>query len=310
MKKFLFILLAISLFVPTWAQEYHLQFSQALEKGDTNAQRATLNAWSKLQPTEADYYIDQFNFYVNRALSQTIILTQDSDEVGGEALTMTDTTGDIAGYLVMGVPTIESKMADSAILWINKGLEQHPYRLDMWMGRTHFLGITQRWDDFEHTLLELIDRYSTTRSKLWKYPDVGQFDKEMFSESILQYQQTLVEEINLSAMERSDTLMLNRMANIAQRMLKYYPKDIYQLNIMAVYHNALGQPEECLRYLLKAEKQDRRDCTVLANIANTYHTLENYKQERKYLEKLLKYGDEDSQEYARHFLKELESQGH
>ena len=138
----------------------------------------------------------------------------------------------------------------------------------------------------------------------------SKYYNEVYTPCYDRYQQTLVEEINLSAMERSDTLMLNRMANIAQRMLKYYPKDIYQLNIMAIYHNALGQPEECLRYLLKAEKQDRRDCTVLANIANTYHTLENYKQERKYLEKLLKYGDEDSQEYARHFLKELESQGH
>lgn len=309
MKRFFLILTTLGFLNTVWAQDYHQRFSQALDEGDSNAQRTILNEWSTFQPTIAEYYIDWFNFYVNKALYQTLMLTTETEELEDGALSITDSTGDITNYLGLGVPSVEPLKADSALTWINKGLEKHPYRLDMWMGRTHFLGMAHRWDDFEHSLVELIDRYATTKTKLWEYPGLDRFDKELFSEAVLEYQQTLVEETNFSAMEGNDTLMLKHMANIAQRMLKYYPKDIYQLNIMAVYHNALGQTEECLQYLLKAEKQDRRDCTILANIANTYHTLGNYKMERKYLEKLLKFGDEADQEYARHFLKELEAQG-
>lgn len=309
MKKFFLILLALGLVGTTWAQDYHQQFSKALDEGDTNRQRSLLDEWAVFQPTIAEYYIDWFNFYVNRAIYQTMLLTTDMEELEGESFSITDSTGNVAGYVGMSIPTIEPLMADSALLWIDKGLAKHPYRLDMWMGRIHFLGMAYRWDDFENTLEELIDRYATSKAKLWEYPNVERFNKEMFSEAVLEYQQRLVEETNFSAMEQNDTLMLRRMAGIAQRMLKYYPRDIYQLNIMAVYYNAMGQPEECLRYLLKAEKQDRRDCTVLSNIANAYHTLGNYKQERKYLEKLLKYGEEGDQDYARHFLKELDAQG-
>ncbi len=308
MKKTLFLFFVLGLGADLWAQNYHQQFSQALSDGDTNAQRSALAAWRQSMPTEADYYIDQFNFYVNKSLFSTMLLTTNAEELECGTFSFTDSTGDLSGYLGMSTPTIVPLMADSALMWIERGLEKYPYRMDMWMGRIHFLGMVYRWDDFEHTLEELIDRFATTKNKLWEYPGMERFDKELFSEAVLEYQQTLVEETNLSAMEHNDSLMLRRMANIAQRMLKYYPKDIYQLNIMAVYHNALGQTEECLRYLLKAEKQDRHDCTVLSNIANTYHKLGNYKQEYKYLKKMVKYGDEDEQEYARHFLKELESE--
>lgn len=309
MKRFLLSLLLASLLYTAGAQDYHLQFSQAIENGDSVAQRTTLQEWAKFNPTGADYYIDWFNYYVNQSLSQTIILTADESEVASESLSLTDSTGDIAGFLGMGIPTVEAHKADSALMWIDKGLKQHPYRLDMWMGRTHFLGMVMRWDDFEQSIEELIDRYAASKPKQWIYPGVGLFDRDLFSQAVLEYQRTLIEETDMSAMEQSDSLMLQRMANIAQRMLKHYPKDIYQLNMMAVYYNALGNNQECLRYLLKAEKQDRRDCTVLSNIANIYHNLGNYKQERKYLKKVLKYGDEEEQEYARYFLQSLDEQG-
>lgn len=307
MKRFFLILTTLGFLGTAWAQDYHQRFSQALNEGDSTAQRTILNEWTTFQPTGAEYFIDWFNFYVNRSMTQSLLITSDPEELEGEVFAILDSMGNPIDYIGECVPTIDSTLADSALLWIDKGLAKHPYRLDMWMGKIHFLGMALRWDDFEHTLISLIGRYATTKTKLWAYPDIERFDKEMFSESVLEYQQTIVEEINFSAMERNDTLMLQHMAGIAQQMLKHYPKDIYQLNIMAVYYNALGQPQECLKYLLKAEKQDRRDCTVLSNIANAYHMLGNYKQERKYLEKVLKYGDEGDQEYARHFLKELDS---
>jgi tetratricopeptide (TPR) repeat protein len=309
MKKILLSLLFAGLLYTAEAQDFHLRFSQAIDSGDSASQRTVLEEWYKFNPTGAEYYIDWFNYYVNQALSQSMTLTADEREESSQRVSFTDSTGDISDFLVMGVPSVNPLKADSALMWIDKGLKQHPYRLDMWMGRTHFLGMVMRWDDFEQSIEELIDRYAASKPKQWTYPGVGLFDRDLFSQAVLEYQRTLIEETDMSAMEQSDSLMLQRMANIAQRMLKHYPKDIYQLNMMAVYYNALGNNQECLRYLLKAEKQDRRDCTVLSNIANIYHNLGNYKQERKYLKKVLKYGDEEEQEYARYFLQSLDEQG-
>lgn len=309
MKKISLLLLFAGLLYTAEAQDFHLRFSQAIESGDSASQRTVLEEWSRFNPTGAEYYIDWFNYYVNQALSQSMTLTADEREESSQRVSFTDSTGDISDFLVMGVPSVNPLKADSALMWIDKGLAQYPYRMDMWMGRTHFLSMAMRWDDFEQGLEELIDRYAASKPKQWVYPGVGLCDLEMFSEAVLEYQQTLIEETDMSAMGRSDSLMLQRMAGIAQRMLKHYPRDIYQLNMMAVYHNALGNDQECLHYLLKAEKQDRRDCTVLTNIANIYHKMGNYKEERKYLNKVIKYGDEEEQEYARYFLQSLDKEG-
>ncbi|HHC80321.1 MAG TPA: tetratricopeptide repeat protein, partial [Flavobacteriia bacterium] len=99
--------------------------------------------------------------------------------------------------------------------------------------------------------------------------------------------------------------LLNNMKQISETVLKYYPNNVESLSNISVVYLLNGEYDKGLAPLLKAEKINPKDYIVLGNIAQTYKLKGNKKMSIKYYEKMLKYGDGQTKEFAKEQIANL-----
>lgn len=257
----------------------------------------------------ADRYVAEFNYYVNTALVHSGLTTSTkypspNEKVEGEIYTLSDSTGAVAGFMYF-TQIWDTLKADSALAVIDQGIALYPDRLDMRYGKIHFCGELCRWQAFADAIHATLDHSASINHK-WVFPDVDEPADSVLVKGMLDYESRIFD----AAVNARDSV--TAMANMAlfkgvvEHMLRLYPDDLYNLNLMAVSHQFSGNHAEALSWLLKAEKVSPRDGVVLSNIADTYHLLGDVANERLYLQKMLECGDAELQARARQFLDELD----
>lgn len=257
----------------------------------------------------ADRYVAEFNYYVNTALIHSGMTTStqfpsSNENVEGEIYTLTDSTGTVAGYMYF-TQIWDSLKADSALAVIDQGIALHPDRLDMRYGKIHFCGELCRWQAFADAIHATLD-HTVAINKRWIFPDADAPVDTVLVEVMLNYESRLFDAVTNARDSVSAMANLARFRGVVEHMLRLYPDNLYNLNLMAVSHQLTGNHAEALSWLLMAEKVDPRDGIVLSNIADTYHLLGDIANERIYLQKLLEVGDADLKARARQNLDELD----
>jgi len=96
------------------------------------------------------------------------------------------------------------------------------------------------------------------------------------------------------------------MKRIAETVLKYYPDHVESLSNLSIVFMLQKQYDMALEQLKKAEKLNQKDYIVLSNIAQAYKLKGNKKSAIKYYELTIKYGDEQTKQYAKEQIEELE----
>lgn len=290
MKHLFTLLLLCSLSTTTiLAQNYKQEFEKLCEQGDTLKQKKLLEKWEKGRPNDAELYIAYFNFYVSR--SKTEIVTKvphpDADKKP-KAKKQAGYTSEI-GY--------RPEPLARGFKYINAGIAKYPDRLDMRFGKVYMLGETYKYAALTQELVNVLN-YSTTIENKWRWTDNKFLEKP--EEFMLSAIQEYVATIYNSGKSQADN-----MKEIAETVLKYYPKHVESLSDLGIVYTMKGDLNMALRYFLKATAIEPKDYIVLNNIANIYNKKKDTTNAVKYYEQALKYGDTEAKELANKELKRL-----
>lgn len=217
--------------------------------------------------TTGDEYADRFNEHLNAGLKSSIAMTVELPlyAYGEQVMTLEDTVnGGAAGYLYNGYTIVDRAQVDSAFMWLNKGIQSFPNRLDLYLGlaTAHLYCLEV---DKMLKVVEMAMKQEVKNKGKWLWTADQKVDKD---EDILFSR--IQEDFNrfLEAEELDDAEKLARMA------MKYFPKRaeyVNDLGVVYVYRNDL---QKGLKYYKKALRLDPKDELIKDNI--------------EYLEKALK----------------------
>lgn len=308
MKRLILFALLLSICRLASGQDVYSRFYDALEGKDSAALEETIREIRATGGQSAERYIAEYNYYVNTSLAYSGMVTTteypDSNvQVMGNVFTLQDSTGNPAGYMYFA-NNWDSARVDSALRVISRGIALYPDRLDMRYGKIHYLRQLGRWQPFADEIHATIDRSAQTGGH-WIFPDNDESPDSILIYGVLDYQRSLFEALQdeTDSLAKLSHIMLLR--GIAEHMLQRYPKDIFNMNIMAISYQVLEDHKNALKWFKKAEKNNPKDIIVLSNLADTYHILGKTRKERKYLKKIIKYGDAEAIWHAQNNLKEL-----
>lgn len=293
MKKI--TLLLVLLYNIGFAQDFQADFKKYFIEKDTLQQQATLKKWEKSNPKDAELFTSYYNYYFS--LSQRELLSLTVDQPEGESLELKDSTNQTAGYIGSTINYSEIYLK-RAFDKIDAGIALYPNRLDMRFGKIYGLGKVKDWGNFTNEIIKTID-YSAQNKNQWTWTNnVQKEDGEKFMLSSFQsYQLQLYNTGN-------DDLLLN-MRQIANEILKYYPKHIESLSNLSITYLLTNEFDKALESLLKAEKIDSKDTVILSNIAHAYKLKGDTGKAIAYYEKTILYGDDESKAFAQDQIEKL-----
>jgi len=310
MKRIFIIALLSAMCGFATAQGVYDRFYEAVNEGDSAGMAAAISEIRASGDQSAERYVAEYNFYVNNALlfsgmTSSTVYPDENEHVVGDIMTLTDSTGEVAGYMYF-IENWDEAIADSGIAVINKGIALYPDRLDMHYGKIHLLRKLRWWNAYADAIHATLD-YAENHRKTLVFPEGGAPIDTILIEGILDYERDLFAAIQESPDSLAFATRLELLRGIAEHMLHLFPTDVYSMNIMAVTYQLVEDRQNTLKWLLAAEKVAPKDIVVLSNIADTYHNLGDKKNERKYLEKIIKHGDEETVKRAKEYLKELDN---
>jgi tetratricopeptide (TPR) repeat protein len=295
--KHITVMLAFCIFTQVQAQTFKKQFSDAFAKKDTALQRQILEKWGKENNNDAELYTAYFNYYVSKSKSN--ILTLGSNPKGDEwfELTNTDTLKKEKIFLYEN-KTYNSELLVEAFNYINTGIQKFPARLDMRFGKIYLLGQIENYELFTNDIIEII-HYSDKIKNNWTWTD----NKPL--EDPQKYMLGGIQEYILQLYDTENDSLLNNMKIISETVLRYYPDNIESLSDLSIVYLLQGNYDAALTVLLKAEKINPKDAIVLNNIAQAYKLKGDKNNAIKYYELVIKYGDNDSKDFAHNQIKQL-----
>lgn len=288
----------ILIFNQATGQTLKQQFNELVSKKDTVGQMEILEKWEKTNNNDPELFVAYFNYYVIKSKNEIITLGQNPKGKDVLQIMNQDTTKKEPVGFIYGDTYYNPDLLSKGFEWINKGIENHPNRLDMRFGKIYMFGQIEDYENFTKEIIKTID-YSATNKNKWTWADSKPLDdpKDFMLSSIQNYQ------LQLYNTENDD--LLDNMKRIAETVLKYYPDHIESLSNLSIVYMLQKQYDKALEPLLKAEKLNPKDYIVLSNIAQAYKLKGDTKNAIKYYELTMKHGDEQAKKYAQGQIDEL-----
>lgn len=293
MLKWLFLF--VSCFYTTFAdaQSFRDQMRQLSIPKDSTKMFQLLSKWEQADPSDPELYVGWINYYFHTAKKAIV---QIGPSKGQNAIAFQDSAGNNAGYLseqmLFDTPAIQK-----GLYYIDRGIAQHPARLDMRFGKIYVLGATGQFAAFTNEVVQTIHYSDTIKNKwLWRDGKPLKDSSEFFLSNIQDYILQLYNE---------GDMYLGNMRNIAEAILLYHPKDVRFLSNISITYSLQNQPDKALEFLLKAERIAPKDFIILNNIARNYEILGDTANAANYYKLTIKHGDEEAKAAARKKLNEL-----
>ncbi|MDR2841370.1 MAG: hypothetical protein LBV75_08985 [Paludibacter sp.] len=295
MKNIFCIIAALTFSNLGFAQDFQKDFNRYFQAQDTIQQREVLAKWEKAKPQDAELFTCYFNYFFSKSRQEIVTLTTEQPQ--GESLVLSDSLNQTAGYVGSQI-VFDKDIAKKGIAKIEEGINLYPNRLDMRFGKIYVLGQIEDWGAFTDEIINAI-RHSKTNKNQWTWTNnEKQSDgKDFFLSSLQDYQLQLYNTGNDS--------LLSNMAKIAEEILKIYPEHIESLSNLSICYLIRGEYEKALVPLLKAEKINPQDNVVLNNIAYAYRMKEDKTKAIEYYEKVIKYSDGETKEFAKQQIETL-----
>lgn len=293
-KIFLFILLtAISNLVS--GQTYYEKFKTLFQQNDTIKIASLLTEWEKTSPNDPELYTAAINYYFSNSKKE--IVSVDRQQKTNESFQLTDSTGQVAGYINSSLDYDTEKLS-KAIKYANIGIDKFPNRLDIRFGKCHILQQIEDYDNFTKEIIKTIDYSQVNKNNwLWTENKKQENGESSLLESIQSYLKQLYD-------TEDDNLLLN-MIQIGEATLKIYKSNVEILSTTSVALLLTKNYDKAIEYLKQAENINPKDFIVLNNIAQGYKLKGDKANAIKYYELTEKYGDERAKLQARRNINEL-----
>lgn len=250
------------------------RFNELVSEGKLDEAKTLLDTWPKKGRKSGDYYASQFNYYLNQSLHSGIQMATSLPlyAYGTDVMTIQDTiNGGVAGYLYQGYAIVDSARMDSAIYWINVGIEKCPNRLDLYLGLASFYLYCDQSDNMLSTLERAMCHERKNKGRwLWT------MDEPVSEKSILvlRVQEDYARYIEAENLEGAETL--------TKLALKYYPTQCEYINNMAVIRYMQEDYAGAMSYFKMALQQNPDDEIIQGNI--------------QYLEQLINAGNPENEQ--------------
>lgn len=293
-KIFLFILLtAISNLVS--GQTYYEKFKTLFQQNDTIKIASLLTEWEKMSPNDPELYTAAINYYFSNSKKE--IVSVDKQQKSNESFQLTDSTGQVAGYINSSLDYDTEKLS-KAIKYANTGIDKFPNRLDIRFGKCHILQQIGDYNNFTKEIIKTIDYSQVNKNNwLWTENKKQENGESSLLESIQSYLKQLYD-------TEDDNLLLN-MIQIGEATLKIYKSNVEILSTTSVALLLTKNYDKAIEYLKQAENINPKDFIVLNNIAQGYKLKGDKANAIKYYELTEKYGDERAKLQARRNINEL-----
>lgn len=300
MKKriVLFSVLILSI-TQLFGQNFSEQFNQYYADKDSVALKELLEVWEQTDANDPVLHVAYLNYYVDRSRKEYVVLDNASNN--GEPIWQImdkDTTQKASvGYMYSKI-IFEPELLNKGFYYIDRGIELHPNRLDLRFSKIHMLWEIENYDKYTEEIIKAVN-YSAINDNKWTWTDseVVENAKDFFLNTIQDYQLRIYDTGNVE--------MLIYMEQIADAVLVLYPDHVESLSNRSICHMSLGEFEDALDVLLRAEKINPKDYIILANIAHVYMILEDIPNALKYYTLMAKYGDDSAKEFAKDRIDKL-----
>lgn len=294
MQKLLLLLLISCITSLAFGQNYFEEFKQHIKAKDTTAQKEILLKWEKAEPNNPELFTSYFNHYFLKSRKTGVAI--ESKQSGELSLTLKDSVG--KEWFMNDKVWFDKSVLDKGFVYINKGIEKYPKRLDMRFGKAYVYGQLGDWDSFTKHIVQTIDYGNSINNKwIWTNNQALENPDDFFIGSIQDYV--------LQLYNTNDDSLLTNMREISEKVIEYYPNEVKFLSNIAITYIVLGKYDKGLPYLLKAEKINPKDYIILGNIGTAYKRLDDKENAIIYFKKALEYGDEYTKEFATKELEEL-----
>lgn len=256
-----------------FGQNYHARFWEAMKEEDVDLSKEILVQWESDSADDADLAAAWFNFLIQSAEQEVIVMNDVPTTT--EYLEITDSTGKVVSYME-STRVYDDSLLQAAFDKLEKGIKAHPDRLDLHFGKIHMLGVFERYDDFTAEVLRVIQLNRTFKNR-WKWTkEEALTDAEVvFLNAIQDYQSELYYTDN-------DSLFVN-IRQIGEAVLKDYPKNVEQLNFIAITYLLSRDYDQSLTYLERAYEVNPTDVIILSNFVELYRRMGNVEGQLKYL---------------------------
>jgi len=298
MKTIIRIFLLIIISNQIFSQDFNADFGKYFKEKNQPKQKETLEKWTNSNPNDPELYTSYFNYYFNKSRNE--VLTLSKEEPDGERLEFKDSLNKTAGYIGSEVK-FNKGYFQKGIDKINKGIELYPDRLDMRFGAIYAFGEVKDWANFTNEIVKAV-KHSVLNNNEWTWTNnIKQKEgKDFFLSSIQTYQ--------LQLYNTGDDKLLNNMREIATEILKLYPTHVESLSNLSITYMLKNEYDKAIEVLLKAESINPKDFIVLSNVAHAYKLKGDKLKAIEYYEKTIKYGDDQSVDYAKKQIIELKKQ--
>ncbi len=298
-RSLLLLLMMLALSASGFSQSFFNDFNAAIQKRDTTTCKAILEQWKAEKPEDPERYCSNFNYFATVAKKEILRLDTKPGPSGGEQLAIKEQgkKGETAGYLY-GDSYYDPTLLDQGFAHIDTGITKFPNRLDMRFGKIYILGEAKDYKNFTDEVLRAID-YGATIDYKWLWTNnTPKNDAKRFMLSCIQdYVVTLYNTEN--------TALLDYIARISERVLKYEPNHIESLSNLAITFLYAEKYDQALVPLLKAHALVPEDYIVVNNIAHCYRLKGDKKNAIRYYKLMEDSGEEEFRAVAKEKLKEL-----
>ncbi len=259
MKKLLFFA-ATLLALTSMGHEYSSSYYAWLEDQQFEKADSVLTLWEQNTPDDPELYPARFNYWINKAVIATLLLSTDLDP-RGEYLSLSDSSGNPAGTLSDHISWNDS-ILNLALTEIDRGIAAYPDRLDFLFGKAKAAAMSERWGTLAESMADVFDRCATTGYNNWTWTNCEPFD------SAKQAVQEFAYEHLIEFFTNYDSITTYLGQPLSEKAADLFPDNIWIVNIAGGFALDCGNREKALEYFQAAHRIDPTDGIALANIAH------------------------------------------
>ena len=296
MKKivlaFAALLAAQALFAQMSAQEYLSRYALLVGRvGPAGVGVETLvGKWEADYPDDVDMLCAKYNFYHTKCQGSEVVQKDQARFMGAEPiLTLKDSTGADVHYFTE--TTYDDEMYGVASQALDKAIRLRPDDISLRFTKIASLLAYEKEspDMATQSLRSLID-YHCTSHPSWKYGEEAFSDEDF---------RTAMKDYCFILFRTASEVSLESFKSVSEKLLSYYPKDADFLNNIGSYYMVAKKDyKTALKYYAKTLKLDSDNYGAIKNCVLATRKLGNAKQEKKYLQMLVRVSPDEIERNA------------
>ncbi len=292
------LLAASAVFAQTESERYEQRYNTLVSKLGTAGigVETVLNNWEKVDSTNANMLLGKFTYLFTKAQTAQVVSKPGKKYLGMEPiLTLKDSLGNDRYYYQENI--FDDDIYAQAMKAADKAIALHPDRIDFRFFKANaYIAYEKESPDMALAYLLNLTKEGRARTAPWQYGD-SRTDKGFFEDAMQEYCFSFYTIGSPASMEAFKTL--------SEALLSAFPDNSGYMNNIGSYHLLNHEYKTALKYYDKVLKKNPDEHTAIQNGLLAARQLKNVKQEKKYLNLLMKYGSEADRMKAKGRLEAL-----